>query len=253
MSVKYYDSERAASEYLFLHYGKTEPRLPAGLAESGALDFPARCVKACLDPASLPENSRALDLGCAVGRSSFELARHCVEVVGIDSSRQFVTIARHLRDNGSFTFSYCEEGDLTQSHRAIVPKDIDRHRVTFEVGDAVNPRPDLGVFDVVLAANLIDRMDVPAKFLEQLPGLLKLGGQFILTSPYTWLAEFTPRENWLGGFARDGLPVPTFDAIKKLLSPHFSLWQRLDLPFLIREHSRKFQLGISEATIWLRR
>ena len=123
MSVKYYDSERAASEYLFLHYGKTEPRLPAGLAESGALDFPARCVKACLDPASLPENSRALDLGCAVGRSSFELARHCVEVVGIDSSRQFVTIARHLRDNGPFTFSYCDEGDLTQSHRAIVPKD----------------------------------------------------------------------------------------------------------------------------------
>jgi len=33
---------------------------------------------------------RALDLGCAVGRSSFELAREYQEVVGIDISQTFI-------------------------------------------------------------------------------------------------------------------------------------------------------------------
>ena len=72
-------------------------------------------------------------------------------------------------------------------------------------------------------ANLIDRVDNPAKCLEQLPGLLKSGGQLVITSPYTWLEEYTPRENWLGGFMRDGQPVQTFDTLKKILAPHFEL------------------------------
>lgn len=251
MTVNYYETERAASEYLLLHYGKAEPRLPSSLA--GALEFPVRCVQDCVNSARLPENARALDLGCAVGRSSFELARYCAEVIGIDASRQFITIAHDLREHGSFSFHYFEEGELTRPHRAIVPKEIERGRVNFEVGDAVNPRPGLGQFDVVLAANLIDRVDVPEKFLEQMAGMVKRGGQFVLISPYTWLPEYTPRENWLGGFEQNGHPVQTFDTIKKLLDPRFSLELRLDLPFLLREHARRFQLGISEASIWLRR
>ena len=45
----------------------------------------------------------------------------------------------------------------------------------------------------------------------------------------------------------------TLDALKKILSPHFELSVCKDLPFLIREHARKFQLGISEASVWVRK
>ena len=34
--------------------------------------------------------------------------------------------------------------------------------------------------------------------------LVRSGGQLILTSPYTWLKEFTSVPNWLGGYERDG-------------------------------------------------
>ena len=196
---------------------------------------------------------RALDLGCAVGRSSFELARRCRQVIGVDFSASFISVATHLRDHGSFIFKYIEEGELTHAHTAFVPPAIDRKRVSFEQGDAVHLRAGLGQFDVVLMANLIDRVNNPASCLEQLPGLLNPGGQLIITSPYTWLAGYTPRENWLGGFMRDGHPVHTFDTLKKILGPNFDLSRRQDLPFVIREHTRKFQLGFAEATCWTRK
>jgi putative 4-mercaptohistidine N1-methyltranferase len=251
MVENYYDSGRALSEYLLFHYGGRQDRIPGALAE--ALQFPVRCVGECLDPARLPAQGRALDLGCAVGRSSFELARHCAQVLGIDFSAGFVRAATELRNNGSLSFDHIEEGELSRPHRAVVPPDIDRKRVSFERGDAVRLRPGLGRFDVVLMANLIDRLDDPAKCLAQLPGLLAPGGQLVIASPYTWLTDYTPRENWLGGFLRDGRPVQTFDTLGAILAPCFDLSRRLDLPFVIREHARKYQLGFADATCWIRK
>jgi len=252
MAGNYYDSDRGLSEYLLFHYGPVKPLL-ANWTETGALDFPARCVSECLDTALLPEKARALDLGCAVGRSSFELARSCPEVIGIDFSKRFIDVANHLRERGSVRFKSFEEGELTSPRKAIVPNDMDRRRAKFEVGDATKLRPDLGKFDVVLAANLIDRLDAPLKFLERLPELLHSGGQLIIVSPYTWLASYTPRKNWLGGFVRGGRSVRTYDALRRILLPDFKFVRRLDLPFLLREHARKYQLGIAEASVWVRR
>jgi putative 4-mercaptohistidine N1-methyltranferase len=253
MAASYYESKHGVAEYLLFHYGAPELRLPTGWTEAGALEFPARCVSQCLDLARLPAKARALDLGCAMGRSSFELARHCAEVIGVDFSKKFIDTAHLLRRRGRLGFQSFEEGELTQVRRAVVPPDIDRRRVQFEVGDASRLRPDLGEFDVVLMANLMDRLAAPLKCLERLPGLLRPGGQLIVASPYTWLASYTPRKNWLGGLARGGRRVKTFDVLRRILSPHFKLTKRQDLPFLLREHARKYQLGISEASTWVRR
>jgi len=250
--VNAYESERLLSEYLLLHYGAPSDILPYDFAPRDALGFPARCVTSCLDASRLGEHSRALDVGCAVGRSAFELARFCEQVIGIDYSHRFIEAARLLRRSGTLLFERIDEGTLTTQCVAAVPSGIDRERVQFETGDAMN-LPDLGAFDIVLAANLICRLSDPARFLLATPRLVKPGGQFILTSPYTWLDEFTPRENWLGGFEREGNRVTTLEALQGLLEPHFTLTGRRDLPFLIREHQRKFQWSVSEATVWIRR
>lgn len=247
----YYESDRGISEYLLFHYAGYQHRLPDALAES--LQFPVRCVTECVDASRVPANARALDIGCAAGRSSFELARLCPDVLGIDFSIRFVAVATHLKRNGAFTFQYIEEGELTRVHRAVVPADIDRGRVNFERGDAVHLRAGLGTFDVVLLANLIDRVSNPSKCLGQMPALLNPGGQLVIVSPYTWLPEYTARENWLGGFMQDKQPFHTLDGLKKILSPDFDLAGRRDLPFVIREHARKYQMGFSEATTWIRR
>ena len=248
-----YETDKLLAEYLLFHYGTPEEVLPRADGPHGAVGYPQRCVSECLDAARLPQNARALDLGCAVGRSTFELARHCSEVVGVDFSRRFIDAADALRRDGALDYLRADEGALTTPCRALVPAEIDRGRTRFETGDAMNLRADLGAFDVVLMANLIDRLREPQCCLARLAALVKPGGQLIVTSPYTWLEEFTTRAKWLGGFERDGRRVTTRDGLEAALADDFQLSATRDLPFLIREHARKFQWSVAEATVWHRR
>jgi putative 4-mercaptohistidine N1-methyltranferase len=249
-----YETDRLLAEYLLFHYASADEILPpCGGAVESALFYPVRCVTECVDATALPANARALDLGCAVGRASFELARYCTEVIGIDFSHRFIDAANTLRDAGVLGFDRTDEGALVTRLTARAPTGIDRTRVRFETGDAMDLRDHLGAFDVVLMANLIDRLSDPRRGLERLPGLVNPGCQLIITSPYTWLEEFTPREKWLGGFERNGAAVNSLDGLQAALTKDFQLVARKDIPFLIREHARKFQWSVAEASIWRRR
>ena len=113
-------------------------------------------------------------------------------------------------------------------------------------GDALHLPTGLGTFDLLLAANLIDRLPHPQRFLSQiLPSLVNSGGMVLLTSPYTWTTEYTPASRWLGGPSTD-----SFSALQKILRPSFRLIDRTNLPFLLRETRRKFQYTFADATIW---
>lgn len=244
-----YETDKSLGEYLLFHYGTPEEILPWSFGPREALGYPRRCVSECLDPGSLPAGARALDLGCAVGRSTFEFARHCAEVVGIDYSRRFIDAATVLQRDGVLDYDRVDEGVMTTRLTARVPAEVDRARVRFETGDAMNVRADIGEFDVVLMANLIDRLSEPRRCLARLPGLVKPGGHLIITSPYTWMEEFTPQQNWLGGYGG----VTTREGLRNALGEGFEFVAAKDLPFLIREHVRKFQWSVAEATIWRRR
>ena len=209
------------------------------------VNFPKACVSLLLGEARRRgvKAGRALDLGSAVGRSSFELAQEVPEVVGIDFSKSFIRAARVLARRGSLRFRLKLEGKISRPAMVKVPAGKLRKRVRFHSGDALR-LPPLGKFDLVLAANLVDRVKDPKKLLQKvLPGLVRPGGLLLLTSPYTWSEEFTPRSRWL---------KESFSAIRKILSPHFRLLRRQDIPFLLREHRRKFQLSFADASVWQR-
>jgi putative 4-mercaptohistidine N1-methyltranferase len=125
--------------------------------------------------------------------------------------------------------------------------------VEFFQGDATNLKPQFAGYDLVLAANLLDRLSDPKRFLETIHERLKVGGVLVVTSPYTWLEEFTKKENWIGGIRKAGEPCMTLDGLRELLGPHFTM---LDLPkdleFVIRETRRKFQHTVAELTAWER-
>jgi len=241
-----YESECLLAEYLFFHYpAGTDDEIPL---PREAWDFPKRVVDELLDRNA--PMTRALDLGCAVGRSAFELARHVPEVVGIDYSRAFISAASELKASGEKSCMVQVEGDHQSPFVARVPVGIDRTRVEFEAGDAMDLRADLGGFDVVVAANLVCRLPEPARFFERIASLVIPGGQLLLATPFSWLREYTPEENWIGG--RVGGPSG-WDALQDLLAPNFDLEFSKNLPFLIREHARKYQYGISLGSRWRRR
>jgi putative 4-mercaptohistidine N1-methyltranferase len=248
MITSFYDSDEAVAQYLLFHYGTPEQICPLLPEATGACGFPVRCVTEPLHHLHLANAGRALDLGCAVGRSSFELARHFGEVIGLDFSSRFIDAARAMQERGAAKIRAPREGSACDEFRVELPADLTRDRVRFEQGDACDLRAGLGVFDLVLMANLIDRLPDPARCLAQLPTLVTPGGWLILTSPYTWLEEYTPRDRWLDGGAEG-----TLAALREKLAPDFVLHRTLDLPFVIRDHRRKYQWSVAEASIWQRR
>lgn len=249
MTGNIYESDRLVREYLLFHYGSADEVLPHSFGPRDAVDFPARTVRELLDPGRLHAGARALDLGCAVGRSSFELSAFCGEVTGIDFSHAFIGAAETIRTSGAIEYDCVIEGDRTGRRMARVPDGCGPSRVRFAVGDAMDLPADLGAFDVVLAANLLCRLPDPRVFLARLPGLVKPGGQLLMTTPFTWLEEFTPKENWIGG--REG--ADSAEELQRLLSPHFELDLTREMPFLIRETARKFQWSVARGARWIRK
>lgn len=238
-----YETRRLLDEYLLFHYGSADDVLPWAFGPREALGFAVRTVRELIDPSR--EVKCALDLGCAVGRSSFELAAEGAEVLGIDFSSAFITVASELKTNGQLGYERRDEGAATTNLTANVPGHLPRTRVSFEKGDAMDLRADLGTFDLVHAANLLCRLPAPEKLLSRLPALVHSGGQLLLATPCTWLTEFTPRENWPASSTRDWLVAK--------LSNHFTLDLQIDMPFLIREHARKFQWSVALGTRWVRK
>ena len=252
MVTNIYESDLLVDQYLLFHYGTAEDQLPYSFGPREALFYPTRCVSDFLPAIGSVE--RALDLGCAVGRSTFELSRWAGEVVGIDLSQRFIAAANRVRETGQIEIKRPEEGELVTRLTRKLPRDLNRERCRFEMGDATALRTNIGRFDVVLAANLIDRVQSPADLLNSFARLVQSGGYLILSSPYTWLEEFTSKSNWLGGrYDSTGQAISTLDGIKEILQSSFDHQLTKDLPFLIREHARKFQWSVAQATLWRRR
>ena len=240
-----YETRRLLDEYLLFHYGQPQEVLPWEGGPREALGFPVRTVMELIDLPHSPCESKILDLGCAVGRSSFELASFGTSVLGIDYSQSFVDAAAAIARDRSMEYERVDEASERTQLVAHVPENLRRERVSFEQGDAMNLRTDIGSYDVVHAANLLCRLTDPWKLIERLPGLVRSGGQLLLTTPCTWLEEFTPRGNWPRGSTREWLT--------SLLEPHFELSKCCDMPFLIREHARKYQWSVALGMRWIRK
>src|SRR5579871_4767553 len=113
MPANFYESDAALDQYLLFHYGTPEQICPLLPAMHSACGFPTRCVTEPLRHFTPTGRARALDLGCAVGRSSFELGHYFDEVLGIDFSSRFVDAARHMASQGRVTVQTPREGPAT--------------------------------------------------------------------------------------------------------------------------------------------
>lgn len=244
-----YESDALVEQYLLFHYGEADEILPYDFGPREALNFPVRIVtRWAARPAGTAP--RALDLGCAVGRSSFELSKICSEVIGIDNSVRFIQAAEAIRSEGSLSYRRSEEAPNSTGLSARLPQGSRPERIKFITADALALPADLGQFDIVLAANLIDRVPDPQVLLRGLKSVVAPGGDLIITSPYTWLEEFTPKSAWLSSIAPAGRK--TVEVIGQLLAPEFRLADYGDQPFLIREHARKFQWSVAQVSVWRR-
>lgn len=247
----FYETDAQVNEYLVFHYASHEQTLRWDFGPHQAYGFHARLAE-CIDASLLPENSRALDLGCAVGRTSFELSRTCSEVLGIDFSHAFIDKANGVLRSGEISLVLKREGQLGDAVTNQLPDGVHPERVRFLQGDAEDLPESIGKFDAITFANVLDRLPHPTRALEKLAEITNPGAQVVVCSPFTWWDEFTIPEERLGGFERDGEEVTSHDSIASVLESNFSLKATCDLPFLIREHERKYHFSVAQTSIWTR-
>jgi 5-histidylcysteine sulfoxide synthase/putative 4-mercaptohistidine N1-methyltranferase len=245
--TSHYETDRLLSEYAEFHYGDEF---------FGVANFPKTLAQIAISAMAQRPALKALDLGCAAGRATFELARHFQTVIGLDFSARFIGLGTQMAEQGLLRYTLTEEGELVSyRERTLATLQLDdiKDRVSFFQGDACNLKPLWQGLDLVLAANLIDRLYDPEKFLGSIHERINANGLLMITSPYTWLTEHTPRTAWIGGYKQDGENRTTLDGLKAILGRHFRLIQPpLEVPFVIRETRHKFQHTLSEVTLWER-
>jgi len=242
-----YETDELISQYLEFHYGDEY---------FGVKNFPKACIDTIFEKGKNLKFDRALDLGCAVGRSSFELATRFNQVDAVDFSTRFIRNAESLSEHGSVRYLITDEGELSTLKQVSLEElglQETADHIHFSQGDACNLKLLYKDYDLIFAGNLIDRLYEPALFLESIHERLNKGGLLVLTSPYTWLEEFTKKENWIGGYKVNGENMTTLDGLHAILKTHFEPYAKpSDIPFVIRETARKHQHTVAQMTFWRR-
>jgi putative 4-mercaptohistidine N1-methyltranferase len=262
-----YETANSLHMYLGLHYptsGDAEdvaPILPHDNVPNHGLRFPQRVAELLSSLKPVRTNSHALDMGCAVGGASFELAKSFDRVDAFDFSSSFVNAAKSMQTSENMRFTIPVEAELFEEVQAVheqgVTADV-RSKIDFFTGDACNIKGmaeegKLGAYDGIIMANLLCRLPDPMACLNNLNGIVNKGGVVVMVTPFSWLTEFTPRSKWLGGFydpvSKEA--IRSKDVLKEIMEDRgFEKIHESEMPLVIREHQRKYQYIVSEATGW---
>lgn len=253
--VNPYETEAILNEYLTLHFAPAEVQMPFSFISRELTEFPQRCAELVMKWTEklgiTPE--KALDVGCAVGGSSFKLAEKFEHVTAVDLSQSFIEAAKKLQTEGSLQYSCRTEGEKLLDLVARVDRSS-AEKVEFRRADACALPPEFVDFDAVLMANLLCRLPSPMSCLSRMSGprgIVRKGGILVLTTPFTWMENFTPKELWFGGQA--DADKSSEESLMQRMEAEFELLEKFDMPLLIREHQRKYQLISALASVWRRK
>lgn len=193
-----------------------------------------------------------LDLNADTGRFAFEMASHFDEITALDFSARFIRVAIQLQEHGFMRYAMKDEGELVH-YRDVVLTDFglgeNKHNIVFKQDNAQNLKPIYKGYDVIVAPNLLEELSNPIEFLASIHTRLNEGGYLVIASTYEWKDEV--RENWLGGFKKDGEPVTSLDGMKEILGEHFNLKHiPIDLESKVKLSSRIKIDKLSEVTLW---
>ncbi len=202
---------------------------------------------------------RALDVGCGVGRATFELARHAKDVVGIDLTTRHLGVAFQMQEEGRLQFELPDEGDLTV-YRQIDGDSLGltqavRSLPLFLQADVLNCPTHLSNrfsdFDLVLLNDVITDLISPRQLLSTVHSRLRCSGMLVVASSYDWKAtDNIQRDAWLGGYRENGECIKSESGLQSLLQQNFTLVDSRDIPQVLRRSGRRFEYVQQHVTAW---
>ncbi len=189
-------SRYQVASYGRVHWGDLDPDepLPAGDGITALLDSAL---------ALLPEPPRGawLDLGCSLGRTTFELAARTGDLaLGVDLNVSMLRAARRILRDGRAVLPHRRVG-LVYDRKEFPAAMPAAAQVDFWACDVLHLPFGGGAAAGALALNLLDCVAAPFQLLHELARVIG-AGRALLASPYDWAATATPFENWLGGHSQ---------------------------------------------------
>ncbi|MCI0507402.1 MAG: methyltransferase domain-containing protein, partial [Gammaproteobacteria bacterium] len=144
-----------------------------------------------------------LDISCAAGRSTFELAaKFDGQALGIDLNFSLLRIAQNLLQKSTLTFPLKKIGIIYERHRYEVALEK-KQKVDFWACDALALPFKDETFGFVSALNVLDTVTSPVNLLQSINSALTRGGGTVLATTYDWSSP-APVHNWIGGHAQRG-------------------------------------------------
>lgn len=222
------------SIYLDAHWGDRAEPPPDG---PGA-GFGMRAIVDRIAERAAHRVGFAVELGCSTGRIVAELAAGADHVAGIDLSFGAVRRARRLLDGDRVEYPRRAIGrHYTTARTAAGDRTVPAARRMVVCGDALDPPLVPGMFDRVVALNLLDSVGSPTQLLSVIDGLCKPGGEVIVSSPYAWQSSVMAESERLGGLdpARD-LAATFRDGVG--LGARYRIEDEAELPWTLRRDAR---------------
>ena len=141
-----------------------------------------------------PSGGLGVDIGCGVGRATFELARTCEYAVGVDHHFDLLAAAVRVQRDPQAAFARRRRGRRfeTESVAYDAPSNC-----LFVLADGMQPPLQFDAFDRVTALNVLDNVPVPLTLMQQIEALLTRDGRLVLSSPYDWQPNITEPAEWL--------------------------------------------------------
>ena len=241
-----FDSQRQyLSTYAFDHYGDLDPEESTQPPVSpGSI---VKLLRGGLPPMDSVVRGPVIDIGCAVGRTSFELAKARDEIVlGVDLNFGMLKTAATILENGYVSYPRRHAGISFDRRRfpAVFEKS---GNVDFWVCDATALPFSDQTFSAGVSLNVLDCVWSPYDHLKELGRILMPGGNALVSTPYDWTAHATPVEAWLGGHSQRSEHKGASPAILRSLfsgggHPHaveeLELISEEDIPWTLRLHDR---------------
>jgi SAM-dependent methyltransferase/uncharacterized protein YbaR (Trm112 family) len=214
-----------------------------------SVDFGAREIVERIADRARDQVALAVELGCSVGRILAELAAGADRVVGIDLQFGAVRRARKLLDGEPLAYHrrvagrHYQVAHVTASDRAVAAA-----RRLIVCGDALDPPLVPGVYDRVVALNVLDSVKSPNQLLSVIDGLCAPGGEVILASPYAWQSSVMDDKERIGG-ADPAADVAAILRDGVGLGARYRIEEEADLSWSLRRDARS---SVSYRTHYLR-
>ncbi len=204
-----------------------------------------------------PEDGWAVDIGCSVGRLSFEMSRTHTRVVGVDTSTAFIREARKIAASRCLDFEMVVEGRIKKRRQSDLDPRFRYDAAEFIVADATALPFASDRFITAASVNILEKVPDPALHLAETDRVLdKHRATFLFSDPFTWDAAVSDPDLWLGGrnsgpFAGRGMDVLSriFEGGHGFFSPKFSIQEKGELLWKIRKTDHLWEYITSQFII----